>query len=78
MQSDNSKFTGTQAHITVTPEALAMIGAGTVAYVRPHAIENRTIFLVFSANGQQIGGFENLDVALAACRQNDLEPQRVH
>ena len=22
MQSDNSKFTGTQAHITVTPEAL--------------------------------------------------------
>jgi hypothetical protein len=79
MQRDNDKVTGTETPIeAVTPEALALLGAGVLAYVRPQDVEGRTIYLIYSADGQQIGGYENLEVALAACRQNDLEPLRVH
>lgn len=78
MHSDNDKTSANGEAIAVTPEMLAAMGAGDVAYVRPQKVEGRTIHIIYSADGQQIGGFENRDVAFAACRQNELEPLSVH
>lgn len=78
MHGNNDKTDANGGAIAVTPEMLSAMGIGDVAYVRPQQIEGRTVHLIFSANGQQIGGYENRDVAFAACRQNDLEPLSVH
>ena len=79
MRSDNGNTPPALGESEViSSEAFAMLGAGDVAYVRPQAIEGRTIYLIFSAEGEQIGGYENREVAFAACRQNDLEPLSAH
>jgi hypothetical protein len=62
----------------ISPEAFAMLGAPTLAYVRPIEIEGVAAWGVFAANGQQIGAADNREVALAAARQNDFEPVNVH
>lgn len=53
-------------------------GAGHVAYIRPIDLDGKTVYAVFSANGQQLGLTETLDLARAAVIQNDLEPVNVH
>lgn len=78
MHRDNDKTTASGEPITVTPEMLAAMGAGDVAYIRPQDVEGRVVHIIYSADGQQIGGYENREVAFAACRQNDLEPLSVH
>lgn len=78
MRNDNGKLAPAASETTVSPEVLGMLGVGDVAYIRPHSVEGRTVHLIFSANGEQIGGYDNRDVAFAACRQNDLEPLSVH
>ena len=62
----------------ITPQALVDLGLQQIAYVKKVDIDNGQIYTVFAADGQQLGGFENRDVALAACIQNDLEPVSVH
>jgi len=62
----------------ITPEAFAVLGAEDVAYIKPEAIDGQTVYVVYRADGQQLGGFAARDVAFAACRQNELEPVSVH
>ena len=62
----------------VTPEALAMLGATDMAYVKGAAVNGVQVFLVFTADGRELGGFASRDTAFAACRQNELEPVSVH
>ncbi|NQU61841.1 MAG: DUF1150 family protein [Rhodospirillales bacterium] len=53
-------------------------GSGNVAYIRPLDLNGKTIYAMFSANGQQLGLAESLDLAHAAVIQNDLQPVNVH
>lgn len=62
----------------ITPEALAMLGAPNLAYVRPVTVDGQNLFGIFAANGQQIGLSPNRDGAFAVIRQNDMEPLSVH
>jgi hypothetical protein len=62
----------------ISPEAFAMLGAPTLAYVRPIEMEGVAAWGVFAANGEQIGAAASREVALAAARQNDFEPVNVH
>ncbi|HZD24721.1 MAG TPA: DUF1150 family protein [Alphaproteobacteria bacterium] len=62
----------------ISQEALAALGTNDIAYVKPEHHDGQTIHVVYSADGQQIGGFEGRDVAFAACRQHELEPVSVH
>ncbi|HUN50000.1 MAG TPA: DUF1150 family protein [Candidatus Sulfotelmatobacter sp.] len=62
----------------ISPEAFAMLGVPTLAYVRPIEVDGVAAWGVFAANGQQIGAAADREVALAAARQNDFEPVNVH
>ncbi|MBM3558094.1 MAG: DUF1150 family protein [Alphaproteobacteria bacterium] len=62
----------------ITPEALAVLGAPDLAYVRPLKVDGQDVFAIFAANGQQIGLSATRDAAMIAIRQNDMEPQSVH
>lgn len=62
----------------ITQQALVMLGVQQIAYVKKLQINDQAIYAVYSADGKQLGGFPDRDVALAACIQNDLEPVSVH
>ncbi len=63
---------------TITPEALALLGAPNIAYVRPVLTDQGVAFGIFSANGTEMGIVANRDVAFAVVRQHDMEPVSVH
>lgn len=72
-----------QNHITeslrqMTPEAFAMMGAPTIAYVRAVTTEEGPAYGLFAVNGQQIGTFAEREHAFIVARQNDLDPVSVH
>jgi hypothetical protein len=66
------------AQHTVTIEALAALGAEQLAYIKPEVIDGQTLYLIYDALGERIGGYQDKDVAFAACRQQELEPLSVH
>ena len=60
------------------PDFLAL-GLQHIAYIRPAKTDRGTpVFGVFAANGQQMGVVETADLAVAAIKQQDLEPVWVH
>jgi hypothetical protein len=62
----------------MSPEALAMLGAPNLAYVRPVNVDGQSLFGIFAANGQQIGLSPDREGAFVVIRQNDMEPLSVH
>lgn len=66
----------------ITPQAFALLGAPTLAYVRSVGTPGKAGadetavdgWGIFAANGQQIGLTETRDLAFAVARQHDLEP----
>ena len=63
---------------SLTPAAMAALGAQQIAYVRPVVVDDQPLFSVHAADGTQIALFASRDVAMAACVQNELEPLSVH
>lgn len=63
---------------SISVEALAALGTEEIAYVKPDRVDGQIVYFVFSASGEQLGGFAGRDVAFAACRQHELEPVSVH
>lgn len=57
---------------------LAALGLQGVAYIKPVVIDNAAAFAVFAADGTQIGALPTREAALAAMRENDLEPVSLH
>lgn len=62
----------------ISPEAFAMLGAPSLAYIRPIAVQGGTGWGIYAANGQQMGVVDDRDTAFAAARQHDLSPVDVH
>lgn len=62
----------------ISPEALAMLGAPSLAYVRPVTVPGGIGWGIFAANGQQMGVVDDRELALAAARQHELQPVDVH
>ena len=62
----------------ITPEALIMLGVEQIAYVKKLKVNDHSVYTVHAADGKELGGFSDRDVALAACIQHDLEPVSVH
>jgi hypothetical protein len=62
----------------MSPEAFAMLGAPTIAYVKEITSAEGPMYGVFAVTGQQVGVFVNRDQAFAAARQHDLEPVSAH
>ena len=62
----------------VTPNDLARLGVGEVAYVKNVEVNGEPAFAVHGADGQPLVVETDRAVAFAITRQNDLEPLSVH
>lgn len=81
-----------QPNVTVTPDQLAHIGEGVVAYLRemqsdelkgkfpglPEIASGTRLWALFAANGQPILLSDARDRALAGAFENDLTPVALH
>jgi len=85
-------MTGNDAKFTVTPQQLAHLGEGAIAYMRemdvaelkvkfpniPDMAPGTKLWALFAANGQPILLADARDAALAGAFQNDLKPVSLH
>jgi len=62
----------------LSPDVFAQLGMPTLAYIKPVQVEGNPAWEVHSADGTQIALMADREVAIAACRQNELEPVSVH
>ena len=53
-------------------------GLNEIAYIRQLADEAPGVVGIFAADGTQIGSMARAEVAIAAVRQNDMEPLSLH
>jgi len=63
---------------TITPGDLQALGLHHVVYVRRQVVDDQTFWTIHAADGTEMARLPDRDVALAACRQNDLEALSVH
>ena len=56
---------------------LAALGLQGVGYIKPVVIDETAAYAVFAADGTQIGALPTREAALAAMRENGLEPVSV-
>lgn len=86
MQAHNMNDTG--ALRGITPEALAMLGAPSVVYVRPVSAEEMSqipgapsgaaLYSVHAADGTRMAVLGSRDAAFMAARENEMVPVSVH
>jgi hypothetical protein len=62
----------------ISPTDLAQLGMQWVAYIKAVEVDGATAFGIFSADGKQLAIVPTRESAIAAARQNDLEPLSVH
>ena len=62
----------------ISTQDLMILGLQEVAYVKPVIADGQTVYAVHAADGREVAIMPSRDVALAAIRQNDLEPLSVH
>ncbi len=72
---ENSQDSGLRG---ISSEALAMLGADQLAYIRPHQVKGQTVYMIHGANGRELAGFDNYGAALAACYEHELEAVALH
>jgi hypothetical protein len=62
----------------LSPDVFAQLGMPSLAYIKPVQVEGNAAWEVHAADGTQIALMADREVAIAACRQNELEPVSVH
>lgn len=62
----------------ISPQEFAMLGMQDVAYIRRFVANDEPAFAIHAADGTQVAVLRDRDVALATCRQHDLEPLSLH
>ena len=62
----------------LSPDVFARLGMPGLAYIKPVQVEGAPAWEVHAADGTQIGLMADREVAIAACRQNEIEPVSVH
>ena len=75
MKAQNETTTETRQF--ETGEFLAP-GLDKIAYVKPKQVRERMLYAIHSADGNEVGLAEELDLAFAAIIQHDLAPLSVH
>jgi len=81
MENNSKSPHGTPPTVTFRSlSANEMIALGTeqVAYVKPVVVNGAQAYAIHSADGQMVAMAPNRAMALAAVRQNELEPVSVH
>ena len=62
----------------LSPDVFARLGMPSLAYIKPVLVEGAEAWEVHAADGTQIALMQDREVAVAACRQNEMEPVSVH
>ena len=62
----------------LTPEAMALLGAPDLAYIKPLVWEGQPAYAICAVDGTQIAILSTLEVAFIVARQHDLNPVSVH
>ncbi len=62
----------------ISPQDLMILGLQEVAYVKPVIVQGETVYAVHAADGREVAVMASRDVAVAAIRQNELEPLSIH
>ena len=62
----------------ISPQDLMVLGLQEVAYIKPVIVHGKAAYAIHSADGREVAIMASRQVALAAIRQNDLEPLSVH
>lgn len=62
----------------ISAKEFALWGIQDIAYIRPMTVEGRKAYAIHAADGTQVAVMSAPEVAMAAVRQNDLEPLSVH
>lgn len=62
----------------MSTQAFAALGMPNVAYMKPVTREGRALIAVHAADGTEMGVMESRDIAIAALRQNGIEPLSAH
>ncbi len=63
---------------TISPQALALLGMQSMAYLRKITVDGTPGFGIFAADGTQLAFAPSRALAVAAVREHDLEPVSVH
>ncbi len=62
----------------ITPQDLAALGVHDIAYIKPKMVHGQLAFAVHAADGAELAVLPSRESALAAVKQNDMEPLSVH
>lgn len=62
----------------LSPADFLSLGADQIAYVRPTSLSGREGWTIVAADGQTLSVHLTESAAIAAARQRDLRPVRVH
>ncbi len=62
----------------ITPQDLAALGVHDIAYVKPKTVDGQLIFAVHAADGAELAVLPSHETAVAAIKQNDMEPLSLH
>ncbi len=79
--ADNSSETNVKTKMylrTLSVQDFKDFGLHQIAYIRQETAQNRPIFTVHSADGEELESMDSFDKAIHAARQNDLEPVTLH
>lgn len=76
--TEHTPFASGEELRSLTPMALAALGAGQLAFVKPITVEGESAFAVHAADGSPLTVVPSREIAFALIRQNDLEPVSVH
>ncbi|MEZ5647865.1 MAG: DUF1150 family protein [Alphaproteobacteria bacterium] len=63
---------------SMNPKDFAALGMPGLAYVRRVATDGTVVWIIHAADGTQLGIAPSHELAVAAIRQNDLEPISLH
>jgi hypothetical protein len=63
---------------SISPQALALLGMQSMAYLRKITVDGTPGFGIFAADGTQLAFAPSRALAVAAVREHDLEPVSVH
>ncbi|HEY2418008.1 MAG TPA: DUF1150 family protein [Steroidobacteraceae bacterium] len=63
---------------SISPQALALLGMQSMAYLRKITVDGMPGFGIFAADGTQLAFAPSRALAVAAVREHDLEPVSVH
>lgn len=62
----------------LTPEAMALLGAPDLAYIKPLVWQGHPVYAICAADGTQVTIVSTREMAFIVARQHDLDPVSVH